>query len=46
MFKTLFALLFSTGYSHHSNHKVDKKIAEMNNRGAGIWINGKKYPLG
>ena len=36
MFKTLFALLFSTGYAHHSNRQVDKKISEMNERGAGI----------
>ena len=38
MFKTLFSLLFSTGYAHHNNRKIDKKIAEMNARGAGIRI--------
>ena len=46
LFKTLFALLFSTGYAHHSNHKVDKKIAEMRKQGRGIWINGKFIPMG
>ena len=46
MFKTLFALLFSTGYKHHSNYKVDKKIAEMRKQGRGIWINGKFIPMG
>ena len=46
MFKTLFALLFSTGYSHHSNRKVDKKIDEMRKQGRGIWINGKFIPMG
>ena len=51
MFKTLFAVLFSTGYKHHSNRQVDKKIAEMNARGAGLRVidkdgNIKIIPLG
>lgn len=51
MFKTLFALLFSTGYAHRSNKKVDKKIAEMNARGTGLRVidkdgNIKIIPMG
>ena len=38
MFKMLFALLFNTGYKHHSNYKVDKKIDEMRKQGRGIRI--------
>lgn len=36
MFKMLFALLFGTGCAHHSNRKIDKKIAQMKKDGWGI----------
>jgi hypothetical protein len=38
MFKMLFAVLFSAGYSHHSNRKTDKKIAQMRKEGWGIRV--------
>lgn len=46
MVKTLLAIIFSAGSSVKSNKQINKKIAEMNAKGAGIWINGKKHPLG
>lgn len=38
MLKTLFAVLFSAGYSHHNNRKVDRKIAQMRKEGWGIRV--------
>ena len=34
-------ILFGIAYDINHNKQVDKKIAEMNARGAGIWINDK-----
>jgi len=44
---SLFTYLIGNGiYYHNKNVKANKKMAEMNARGAGVYINGKKYPLG
>jgi len=46
MLKSLLSLIFSVGTATTSNKQIDKRIAEANKNGAGIWINGKKHPLG
>jgi hypothetical protein len=46
MFKTLLAIIFGTRLSVKSNKQVDKKIADMNAKGAGIWVNEKFIHMG
>jgi hypothetical protein len=41
MRKTLFALLFSAGYSHHSKKKINKNLAQMERDGWGIRVINK-----
>lgn len=46
MFKILLAIICSVGTATSNKKQIDKKIAEANKNGAGIWRNGKKHPLG